>query len=476
MVQLTDATSYKVTLGILFGVLIINIIMVFIAVIIYINAAVTLKKQQNIGQRLQQECGAQESTEKETERYYVYNAFQENKLSQTVLLALRLLYITKGLTILGIAIAYFAWTFLLLGGDNARGLVSYKFPDNPKWFASIIRSFGSFKKGASSDPEFALDVGSTIVGLIFLFIVYSLAYLGALKSWIQVANLKQYQINTLSSNANTSVNELTESLNSIANKASGIIPGISSPWFSLSLLIAYGILWAWLTNDIRDASGNPNGKRVEKWGIIAWVAIIVLYIFTSIVAKVMDTNTRGLFASVNGSYHAVATKIQELIVRLLPAPPPKENPPPPSHKTIAVWRYFKTWIEAITPGATVDVTTLLNDGTGEYSGKLWKYIQHRSGKEMQELYAFDNANVNEIRRYAVKLRMLSKPIHDLTDKFTRNAIVVGMILLTTISFAIFNIFSHLWSSTGMVIGSLVVVLLFAVVTTTFGWFSSALLL
>lgn len=474
MVQLTNVPMYKVTRGILFGVFFINVAIIFAAIVIYIDAALKLKKQQQIGQRVKQECG-QENTEKETERYYIYNAFFENKLSTNITKAIQLLYSTLGFTITGITIAYFFWMLLILNQND--GLDRYRVT-KPKPWVDLIGKMSFWvrpKRDASGSitniDEKIISGSKWYIGWLLYAIVFGLLAFGVVASWLRAANVKQYQVDTISTVQTKTVAEVTKELNETMVELKSRIPGISSPWFSISLIIVYGAFWVYLSKDMKDSDGIAIG-RVEKWGVAIWVAILALYFFAIIVAQVMDKDTRGLFASISGVYNSIKATLQGHLQNLLIAETSV-------NKKTAVRQYFKTWIEAVTPGVEVDIYDINGTGTGEYNGQLWKFLQHRAGKEMDELYASDtsiSAWIDEIRKSALQLRMLTKPMHDLTNKFTRNAIIVAMVLFIIITFAIFNLCTRLWSSTGMVIGSLLVVLMFGVISTWFGWFSSALML
>lgn len=445
MVNLFDASSYKYAVWILQGILAIGTIVISIGVFVYLDAAIKLKRQQQIGQRLEQECG-KEVTEIETERYYIYKAFEENKLHKKITDIVVLLRTMMGLIIIGILVVYGFWMYLLFNTKAKSGGAE---------FTRFIMT-KLFKKTAESGTK---EKWSRIFGWIIYGILAALLVTGASGSWSRAADAKKYRVNVLSADAEKGAAELTKDLKNAMSK----VPGVSSPWFPIVLIVVYGLAYASFTWNMED------GPRVESEGGLVWLFVILLYFFTAFMVWFIEKDTRSLFANVLGSYHAKKTQLQTYIQNLFAT----GNPAP--KKTQEARKYFKNWIETTTKGVEVQASDL-NGATGSYAGQLWKYIQHRSGKEMEELHKLDPTNVDAIRKWALRLRMTSAPMRKAANQFTQSAIVFSMILLVTIFFALFNFISRQWSSTNMAIASLLVIFILTVVTTWFGWFSSAILL
>lgn len=440
MVNLSDASSYNVAVTILLVTLGIGTIAISIAVFMYLDAAIKLKRHQQIGKRLEQECG-KEVTEIETERYYIYKAFEENKLHKKITDIVVLLRTMMGLIIISILVVYGFWMYLLFNTKAKNG------PDDFEKF--IIQRLGKEYDARKQRTQ--------LLGWIIYGVLAALLVTGASGSWSRAADSKKYRVNVLSADAEKGAAELTKDLKNAMSK----VPGISSPWFPIVLIVVYGFVWASLTWKMED------GPRVESKGGGWWLFVIVLYFFTAFMVWFIEKDTRSLFANVLGSYHAKKTQLQTYIQNLFQA----GNPAP--KKTLEARKYFKNWIETTTKGVEVQASDL-NGATGSYAGQLWKYIQHRSGKEMEELHKLDKDNVDAIRKWALRLRMTSAPMRKAANQFTRSAIVFSMILLVTIFFALFNFISRQWSSTNMAIASLLFIFIFTVVTTWFGWFSSAI--
>lgn len=106
---------------------------------------------------------------------------------------------------------------------------------------------------------------------------------------------------------------------------------------------------------------------------------------------------------------------------------------------------------------------------------------------MSEIYAqvenSENVNdvavrstIDQVRKWALKMRMMHQPIRAAVNKFCKNAMIFGTTLFVLIFFAVFNFISRAWSSTNTMIASLGLIFFFAIVSSWFGWFSSALML
>lgn len=451
---IADSSLYKVVLWILGISLAASVVVVVATVILYLNAALKLNRQQLLGKRLEEACG-KEVTERETERYYIYNVFVENTLRNKITSVIALLRSTMGIIIVSMVLVYGFWMWLILQG---QGGVS---PYTNKW------DWWNTNKAYSR----------IFLGWIPFGVLAMLLLTGAAGTWVAAADAKSYSKKLLGSDEAKTVTELLADLKKRA-------PGIRSPWFPLALLIFYGVVWTFVTSTFitgEGGSGDDNyGKRVESLGVTLWMSLVLLYIFMGVAVMFVEKDTRNLFATVQGMYSARARKLQQEINELFSS----------TNKTLKqnARKYFKTWIETVMKGTEVAASTIKNDDTsnskGEYDDHLWKFIQHRNGKEMEDIYNLDTADDNRaagtlidgIRDAALKVRMAGKPMSVAAKKFTRNAVISSSVIIVLILFALFNALSRAWSSTHMVVASLSLIFAFTVVSTWFGWFSSALLL
>lgn len=425
-----QSKEYKIAMWILGATLLGSTVMVFVATMVYLNAALKLNKQQEIGRRIEEQCG-KEVTEMETERYYIYRAVHERKLHKQIASALILVRVVLGLMISAIMVAYGFWTWMIVKGDGKQ-VLEFKFQK-----ASLQTKTGK-------------------IALVLYVITASLLFTGTIGAWIRAADAAVFH-NKMRDNG--SVNETVTSLLSTLNSKLTKTGGIESPWFPIVLVIAYGVFWAWVTSD-----SDSTGTRVQKWGAIMWFAILGVYFFAAFLVWVAEKDTRYLFAAVMGSYHARKQELQDAIENLI------------ALNNTKVFTYFKNWIETVSPKTEVAQHELEKDG--QYYDQLWKFIQHRSGKEMEELLNNDTLKsfIAAIRTGALQMRMTRQPMNKATRRFCRNAIIAPMVLLVSIFFILFNGLTRMWSSTNMVIASLLIIFALIIVSTGFGWFSSALLL
>jgi hypothetical protein len=405
------SNAYKIALWIMGFTIASSVITVFISIMMYFDAARKLKKQQQIGQRIEQQCG-KEGTEMETERYYIYREYEERGLYKQINSALVIVRVMLGLIIFAVTVAYGLWTYMILYGRD--GIITpFKFSTNP---TTKTQRFG--------------------VWLLYAVIASSLLT-GTAGSWIRAADADNY------------------------HKTNGKITKtgfIASPWFPIVLVVSYGVFWAWLTSRNADV-----GSRVQKSGAVLWFVLLVLYFFVAALVWVAEKDTRNLTAAIIGSYEerkkALLEKIQTLV---------KTN-------DTEVFKYFKSWIETVRPNTEVAEYQLQSNGN--YYDHLWKYIQHRSGKEMEELYnQAREAAITDIRTEALKMRMTSGPMRKATQRFCRNAIVAPVILFVIVSFMAFNWLTRVVSPTTVVIASLLLTFAVIILSTGFGWVSNALLL
>jgi hypothetical protein len=456
-----ESKLYQGVIWTLIGTVGAVLVLFIAAMIMYIDAAVRLNRQQGIGKRLEQECG-KEVTERETERYYIYQMFEENKLSKQIVSTTAVIRSATALIIFGFLIAYILWTALIFFGSTPRTSAS---PPDP-----IFSKFNFF----ITKPK----VNTALFGGI-IFILVSLLSTGAAASFVRVRDATKYRINLTSTNADEAVADTLKGLNKKLRK----LRGIDSPWFSISFIIAYAVI---MHVCITKFAGTYNmkvgefadGNRISRWGVILWALLIILYFIASFAAWFVDKDSRNLFATISGSYVAKKNELQRNITNLFASGTPD--------KYVKQFRqYFKTSIETVFPKTEVLIN--LNDSSNEYSSQLWKFIQHKSGREMSEIYAqvenSENVNddavrntIDQVRKWALKMRMMHQPIRAAVNKFCKNAMIFGTTLFVLILFAVFNFVSRAWSSTNTMIASLGLIFFFAIVSSWFGWFSSALML